>query len=110
MELQSRPNQRRLVSEELIADRLRCMLAQIRSGRTKQVLLHTLLIANMLNLAYPQAQTVRNSIYEALTLFLRGNASLAGRRLQAAIECFAPARRRLLPIAAKRLRSRAARA
>jgi hypothetical protein len=99
-----------LVSEELIADRLRCMLAQIRSGRTTQVLLHTVLIANMLSRAYPNAPAVRNTVYEALTLFLRGNALLAGQRLQRAIDRLVMHREPTLPAAVQPLRSRAARA
>jgi hypothetical protein len=99
-----------LVSEELIADRLRCMLAQIRSGRTRQVLLHTVLIANMLSRAYPNAKAVRDTVYEALTLFLRGNAILSAQRLQRAIDRFAMHSGATVPAAVQRLRSRAARA
>src|ERR1700737_3484761 len=45
------------ISRELIADRLACMLKQIRRGRASQVVLHTAVIAITLDLEYPNAQT-----------------------------------------------------
>ena len=73
---------RRMVSKELIADRLLCMLEHIRCGRAEQVLLHTVLFAHVLNLACPDAQTLRDAIQEAQALFMRGRCHLAEQRLE----------------------------
>src|ERR1700730_3886536 len=69
--------ERSTISQELIADRLQCMLKQIRTGCTSQVLLHTAVIASTLNLGYPNAQTVRDLVHEAQAWFMRGNRHLA---------------------------------
>jgi hypothetical protein len=98
------------ISEELIADRLACMLAHIRSGRSNQVLLHATLLANMLSDEHPHAQAIRDVLYEVLTLFVRGNTSLACQRLQRAIDRFVVNPRPPLPIGAAARRSKAARA
>ncbi len=100
---------RRLISDAVIADRLRCMLIQIRDGHTTQVLLHATMLANLLRLEYPNAPWVRDLVYEALTLYYRGNAFLAGQRLRSAIECLTPAAP-TLPLSIQPVGTRAARA
>lgn len=98
------------ISEELIADRLRCMQAQIRSGCTTQVLLHAITIANMLSPEYPHARAVREIVCEALTLFVGGHPLLASKRLHAAIAYFPGDKTRPLPGNVSRARSRVANA
>jgi hypothetical protein len=77
-----------MISEELIADRLRCMLEQIQRGRTKQLLLHSMTIASTLDLRCRHAQTVRNLVYEAQASFSRPHLIFAEQRIQEAIDCW----------------------
>ena len=70
-----------VISRELVADRLRCMLEHIRSGRANQVRLHTIAIASVLKPVSPSAEAVRDLVREAQGLFIRGNAGLAEQRL-----------------------------
>ena len=76
---------RLMVSRELVTDRLLCMLEQMRCGSAHQVLLHTIFFANVLSLAYPDTQTLRDLIQQAQALFMRGNCHLAEQRLGEAI-------------------------
>jgi len=102
--------ERPTISQELIADRLGCMLKQIRGGRTSQVLLHTAVIASTLNLGYPNAQTVRDMVHEAQALFMRGHRHLAEKRIQAAIDTWDTSQKQTGRVGLSRLRSQAARA
>lgn len=61
------------------------MLEQIRCGRADQVLLHTIFFANVLSLACPDTQTLRDLIQQTHALFIRGNSHLAEERLGEAI-------------------------
>jgi len=99
-----------LISEELIADRLICMLKQIRSGRAGQVLLHSAVIASTLNLGYPNAQTIRDLVHEALACSMRGDRHLAMRRMQEAIDAWDDTRGLSGRVTLSGLRRQAARA
>lgn len=101
---------RSIISRELIADRLACMLKQIHRGRASQVLLHTAVIASTLNVGYPDAQTVRDLVHEAQALFMRGNRHMAEKRLQNAIDTWDTGQGQTSRIGLSRLRSQAARA
>ena len=99
-----------MISQELIADRLRCMLEHIRSCRTRQVLLHTIVIASALNPGFPNGQTVRDMVHEAQALFMRGNRRLAEQRLHDALNRLGNSQEQTLRVGLSHLRSRTARA
>jgi hypothetical protein len=70
-----------LISRELVADRLRCMLEHVHSGNANQVILHTIAVANVLKPVSPSDEAVRDLVQEAQGLFMRGNAGSAEQRL-----------------------------
>ena len=60
------------ISEELIADRLRCMQQHIQNRDAKQVLLHALALTAALSPISAQAELIRDLVQEAHGLFIRG--------------------------------------